>query len=243
MKHSSSSLPLVVAHKVNSLWKIKRVINNPFINALEIDAILSPANGNIVLHHVMEEKLMRETMEYKGEETLEIPRRIFHELAQAVSYGVLKKYQPLSTVLDFINREARKKNKAIDIMIDLKSKDMGFKLARVIGSSRYSGAIYVTSKYHKNVIDVKKVLPYVKALVTFEEEPIRPTQYLRSIGVDGASIRTAFVDKELVEEFHQNNFIIAVWTVNDARMAKYLADLGVDIIITDTPEMIKKALR
>jgi len=55
-------------------------------------------------------------------------------------------------------------------------------------------------------------------------------------------VKYAFVDKDLVEELHGHKYLIAVWTVNDVEIAKYLAYLGVDIIVTDVPDVLMKTL-
>jgi glycerophosphoryl diester phosphodiesterase len=48
------------------------------------------------------------------------------------------------------------------------------------------------------------------------------------------------VDEELVEELHSAGYKVAVWTVNDPAKARELAELGVDYLITDHPEKVRR---
>jgi glycerophosphoryl diester phosphodiesterase len=51
------------------------------------------------------------------------------------------------------------------------------------------------------------------------------------------------IDAALVAAEHQAGRVINTWTVNDAQRARELRRLGVDGIITDTPDLILSALR
>jgi glycerophosphoryl diester phosphodiesterase len=46
-----------------------------------------------------------------------------------------------------------------------------------------------------------------------------------------------------VAALHRANRLVGVWTVNDAAEARDLAALGVDWLITDSPEAIRTAIR
>ena len=50
------------------------------------------------------------------------------------------------------------------------------------------------------------------------------------------------VTKEWVNEVHARGQEMYVWTVNDPEVAKRLATWGVDTLISDNPELIKKSL-
>lgn len=50
------------------------------------------------------------------------------------------------------------------------------------------------------------------------------------------------VTKEWVDQVHARGQEIYVWTVNDPEVAKKLSDWGVDTLISDNPELIKKTL-
>ncbi len=50
----------------------------------------------------------------------------------------------------------------------------------------------------------------------------------------------SLVDESFVREAHDSELQVNVWTVNDPLIVKRLVDFGVDSIITDDPEMVRK---
>lgn len=56
-------------------------------------------------------------------------------------------------------------------------------------------------------------------------------------GHDAINPHYAFVDRELVTRAHDAGLRVNVWTVNDADILRNLADLGVDAVITDVPDL------
>lgn len=256
MMYPRKRTPTIVAHRVNSRWKIRYYISSPVIDTIEIDVIKSPQNDNIVLQHMDEDEFVREFVINNDHRSLyydSLPRKIIYWITHRVYNGVkTKRCHTLYDVFKLIEREIEKKKKKemeegipekrVNVMIDLKAKGVADKLAEIIRSTKFNGTIYITSKYHKELVKVKRLVPHVKVLASFDGEPINIAEYLGKIGVNGASVRAAFVDKDLVNELHRHGYIIAVWTVNDLEMAKYLANLGVDMIITDIPEIVKEEL-
>ncbi|MDR1370422.1 MAG: glycerophosphodiester phosphodiesterase [Dysgonamonadaceae bacterium] len=49
--------------------------------------------------------------------------------------------------------------------------------------------------------------------------------------------------KSLIKTAHQKNIAVHYWTINDEEKMKELIDLGVDGIITDRPDLLKKVLK
>ena len=67
-------------------------------------------------------------------------------------------------------------------------------------------------------------------------------QWAKMLGVHGFNCNKDLVTQELVDEFHGAGMTMAVWTVNSKRDMKRLADLGVDAIITDRPDVCLEVL-
>ncbi len=216
--------PLIVGHGANNMGKIKRYISEG-AHVLEMDVIEDPSTGELVLHHVSEDTVLKSITGGRVHiffEWLPIPLPIVRP-------------KKLSEVLKFISGKA-------DVMLDLKWKDMAHKLAEVLNEVDFKGVIYVTSRYHKDLIEIKRLVRNVKTLVSIDDQPVRCAEYLTKVGADGTSIRSAFIDKDLVNDLHRHGFIIAAWTVNDGAIARYLRDLGVDMIVTDHPGLIIKEI-
>ena len=67
-------------------------------------------------------------------------------------------------------------------------------------------------------------------------------QWAKMLKAHGFNCHKDLVTPELVDEFHRLNMSLAVWTVNDEADMKRLADLGVDAIITDRPDVCRETL-
>ncbi len=68
----------------------------------------------------------------------------------------------------------------------------------------------------------------------------------RMIKAAGGSIWSAYhkdVDTQKVAEAHALGLKVIIWTVNDSRRATQLMDMGVDGIISDYPDMIRKLMK
>ena len=248
MTYSRKHIPIIVAHRANSCRRIRHFINNGIVDTIEIDVIKSPHNGSIILQHMDEDEFIRDFIVKNEIELLNnsenIIKRILLWINDKIKNSKAKKSKKyyLGYVLEYINSLSMMKNKKINVIIDLKAKGVADEVASIIKSTKFNGVIYISSKYHKELTKIKHLVPQVKVLASFDGEPVGLSDYLRKIGVDGASVRAAFVDKDLVNDLHSHGYIVAVWTVNDPGLAKHLALLGVDMIITDIPETLKRIL-
>ena len=63
---------------------------------------------------------------------------------------------------------------------------------------------------------------------------------IRNINVDFISIESSLVKPELVNKIHNMHKQIHVWTVNDKETANEMMSLGVDNIITDNVDLVRK---
>ena len=214
--------PLIASHRSNSLRKIEKYLSIG-VPIIEIDLVNSGPEPK--LKHMEDEEEILQTIHYKS---------ISYRVSSLIEKHILKPYT-LSEALKKISGRA-------DIMLDLKNRNMAEKVVNTIKRIGYKGNVYVTSKYHEDLAKVKRLMPEVKVLATLEERLLNIYDYLSDIGLDGISVKYAFVDKDLVEELHGHKYLIAVWTVNDVEIAKYLAYLGVDIIVTDVPDVLMKTL-
>ncbi|MGA7203547.1 MAG: glycerophosphodiester phosphodiesterase family protein [Specibacter sp.] len=61
-------------------------------------------------------------------------------------------------------------------------------------------------------------------------------------GGTGISIWEGSLDRTAVESIHDSGLHVWAWTVNDPARARELADLGVDALCTDDPELVRNAL-
>lgn len=67
-------------------------------------------------------------------------------------------------------------------------------------------------------------------------------QWAKFLKAHGFNINKDLATKELVDEFQALGMTMAVWTVNDKAEMERLANLGVDAIITDRPDVCREVL-
>jgi len=215
-------IPLIVGHRANTIARIKKFLSHG-VHVIEIDVIRDLETGELILHHAREDELFKLSIERKASRLIEF----------MVSHIPFMKPKKLYDILKMLSGRA-------DVMLDIKWRGLVRDLAELLHEIDFKGNVYVTSKYHRDLLEIKRLAPKVKTLVSFDDQPIMCAEYVAKLKADGASVRVAFVDKELVNEMHRHGYILAAWTVNDITIAKYLASLGVDMIITDIPiEIIK----
>lgn len=77
----------------------------------------------------------------------------------------------------------------------------------------------------------------------YEEEPYEELlNDLSSITYQARHPHHTMIDEAYMREVKQNGFQVNTWTVNDPERGRELKALGVDVIITDTPDVMLKAL-
>ncbi len=220
---SSSGKPLIVGHRANTKLRLYYYLSLG-VPVIEVD-IVRDEQGELIIQHVREEKLLLEEIKPRK-------KRMLTKILEEVESLFHRRLE------DYLKRV----NGRVDVMLDLKYRSRGWKLAEVLEKVKFKGKIYITSKYHKDLVLVKKAIPYATVLLSIEDEPLDLETYLERARVDGVSIRAAFVEEDIVRELHRHGHIVAVWVVNDVELARYMAKLGVDMIITDKPREIMKEL-
>jgi len=217
------SKPIIVGHRANTRLRLYYYLSLG-LPVIEVD-VTRTEEGELIIQHVREEEVLLEELRSKK-------RKLLHSIHEELEELFHRK------LVDYLRAISGKTN----VMLDLKYRSKGIGIAEAIEKSNYKGEIYVTSKYHRDLVLVKKCLPQAKVLLAIEDEPLDVESYLEKAGVDGVSIRAAFVEEDMVKQLHEHNHIVAVWVVDDPELAIYLTKLGVDMIITDKPREIMKAL-
>ena len=223
------SIPLIVGHKANTIRVIRRYLAQG-ADIVEIDVFYDESLGDFVVKHVDEQ-----TSSLTGGRW---ERGLARRLADMVEpiVELVRHERKVSDVM-------RSVGGLQGVMLDVKVKGRARELASLISSMGLDGPIYVSSRYHRDLMTIKRLLPHVKTLLTFSEEPVEAViKYLEAAEADGISIRLAFLEPSLVKALKGRGYTIAVWTVNDPWLAVKAAMMSVDMIITDTPHTIKKAL-
>lgn len=95
---------------------------------------------------------------------------------------------------------------------------------------------------HSNVPVYKLVVGNIPALPLYHDGHAHWGNILKYKDVAGVNLYRSFVRKRIVKKLHDRGQQIFVWTVNEERDMKKFIALGVDGIITNYPDQLKKLL-
>lgn len=103
----------------------------------------------------------------------------------------------------------------------------------------------IVSSFHLGTIDrVKELAPGLATgwLWGLIDDAPALLEKTASRGHQAVHPHHAFVDEELVAGAHSLGLAVNAWTCNDPDRIRWLAELGVDAVITDTPDVALEAL-
>ncbi|RLE56707.1 MAG: hypothetical protein DRJ40_04810 [Thermoprotei archaeon] len=212
--------PLVIAHACNSLGRVAKCISQG-ANVIEIDVY--SYGGELIAYHPPDPV---------------VPVSRVKRFIESIRYSVKRSRAPklrdlLSEVLKY----------PIGIWLDLKVpriEDSVCKLVMELGIS--DERLYFSSAYHYSLRVIKELLPKSRTFISLSERPVDPYYVAKCAQADGVSIRIDFLDRELVEQLHTHGIKVVVWTLNDEGQIINAVKLGVDGIVTDIPELVKRLL-
>lgn len=210
---------VVVAHKANRKSLLLRYLKQG-VEVIEFDvtfedgALLVKHGGNVGSHGL------------RG-------------LLMSYGYLLLEGREPLfrpSTLEEYLRLADGKAG----MWLDLKSRGIEREVA-ALARAHGVRTVIVSSGFHNTLHLARKgCSDAVLMLGNVSYRPANPVKEVELASADGLSINHEFVDKELVEELHSVGYKVAVWTVNKPQRALELIELGVDYLITDRPEVMRR---
>ncbi len=224
--------PLVIGHRgacgyypENTLVSIKKAIEMG-VDAVEFDVRMTK-DGVIVLFH--DEKLDR-LLKIHGR----LRDRTFEFIRKFSIRG--ERIPTLEEALEVL------KNKNVKIIIEIKEPDTVDKVLDIV--SRYGiekNRIIFVSFHHKIIKNVKD-RGYMFGAI-FVCRPISLEDMFKHEKPDIILPRYDMLDKELVEEAHNLGMKVGTWVINDEHDLQRVLEFGVDMVASDYPDRIIKALK
>ncbi|MFX1312096.1 MAG: glycerophosphodiester phosphodiesterase, partial [Promethearchaeota archaeon] len=167
-----------------------------------------------------------------------------------LDFGEGEKIPIFQDVIDLTKNE-------INLLIELKSKNIGEKIVRILRDIDLIDNTIISSFIFKELIKIKKLEPKLQfaSLIPYEGTLYGNQKwqnwYIKRKAIDEASknkftfIHPFFflVDDQFIEYAHQKNLKINVWTVDLKLKIKNLIKKGVDGIITNNVPIAKKVLK
>ncbi|WP_337766828.1 glycerophosphodiester phosphodiesterase [Phascolarctobacterium succinatutens] len=224
----------------NTMLAFKKVAEETVADGIELDIQLTK-DGEIVIMH---DEMLDRTTNGSGwlkDHTLE-------EL-KMLSVGVnVKGFFPRQTIPTLREYFTWLKTTKLITNIELKTSYFEYegieeKLIAMVKEFGLEDQIWYSSFNHYTVARIKKLMPEAKCGLLTDTWLMNIGEYAASQGAASVNARTYFCAKEgVAADLHAHNIALQAWTPNDAEMMQELVDAGVDVLITNYPDIAAKVL-
>lgn len=116
------------------------------------------------------------------------------------------------------------------------------KVLQILQDFRLVDRTIITSFNHYSVIKVKKLEPSMKVGILYGFGLAYPWEYAIRIQVDSIHTSWSNIDAEMIDRCRKNNILVNANTIDDMKIVKAVAALGVDGIMTNVPDIALQAL-
>ena len=113
-------------------------------------------------------------------------------------------------------------------------------LLKMLDGYKYPDKIVISSFDHKVLKEIAGKSKKYKLALLGDSVLASLGSYAKTVGATAWNPAFDCVRKDTVEEAHKQKLTVNTWTVNDKEGWQKAIDLGVDSIITDDPEGLKK---
>lgn len=224
----------------NTMLAFQKVAEETVADGIELDIQLTK-DGEIVIMH---DEMLDRTTNGSGwlkDHTLE-------EL-KMLSVGVnVKGFFPRQTIPTLREYFTWLKTTKLITNIELKTSYFEYegieeKLIAMVKEFGLEYQIWYSSFNHYTVARIKKLMPEAKCGLLTDTWLMNIGEYATSQGAASVNARTYFCAKEgVAADLHAHNIALQAWTPNDAEMMQELVDAGVDVLITNYPDIAAKVL-
>lgn len=224
----------------NTMLAFQKVAEETVADGIELDIQLTK-DGEIVIMH---DEMLDRTTNGSGwlkDHTLE-------EL-KMLSVGVnVKGFFPRQTIPTLREYFTWLKTTKLITNIELKTSYFEYegieeKLIAMVKEFGLEDQIWYSSFNHYTVARIKKLMPEAKCGLLTDTWLMNIGEYAASQGAASVNARTYFCAKKgVAADLHAHNIALQAWTPNDAEMMQELVDAGVDVLITNYPDIAAKVL-
>ena len=133
---------------------------------------------------------------------------------------------------------------SIPVVVEIKTPDAVRGLLGLLGSNpSLASRIVPISFYHRAVKELVDRVPGLEAGVLLAGVPVDLAHVARQAHVRMLSLHYEMVNQQLVEEMHQEECLVTVWTPNSREDIALMVAAGVDGIASDRPDWALEARR
>lgn len=224
----------------NTMLAFQKVAEETVADGIELDIQLTKDGEIVIMHDEMLDRTTNGSCWLK-DHTLE-------EL-KMLSVGVnVKGFFPRQTIPTLREYFTWLKTTKLITNIELKTSYFEYegieeKLIAMVKEFGLEDQIWYSSFNHYTVARIKKLMPEAKCGLLTDTWLMNIGEYAASQGAASVNARTYFCAKEgVAADLHAHNIALQAWTPNDAEMMQELVDAGVDVLITNYPDIAAKVL-
>jgi len=217
---------LLIAHRgasayapENTLESFKKAILMK-TKAIECDVRLSKDEKIVVMH----DETIDRTTRGKG-------------FVKDLTAEELKKFNvpELQEVFDLI------KEKDVLLLIEIKEGGTEKKVLSMIKDNKFENRAIIVSFYPGALEKVKKLSAVRTGFIYSSIGPKSPIDIALKIKADWILPRKSLIDKEIIQEAHENGLKIFTWTVDDRKTAEDFIKLKINGIASNKPDLLDSA--
>lgn len=221
----------------NTLSAVKKALELPYVDSIEVDVQLSKDGIPVVIHDF--------TLDRTTNGVGYVKDKTFAELRELDAGGwfskefIGEKIPSLEEVLELT------KDKNILLNIELKTAGEmyeGYERVIVDLVKRYKmeKKVYLTSYDHEAIRNIKKMKTKIRTGLIIEGNPVLLKEQLAEAGADILSIKADYLTPKLMLTMMKKNIKIIAWTVNDPIQIKHILQLSKKIsICTNYPDRLE----
>jgi glycerophosphoryl diester phosphodiesterase len=128
------------------------------------------------------------------------------------------------------------------LQVELKDPDVVEPVVRVIEELGAVKQSWLSSFWHRAVLEVKELSPKLKTGVLFEGNPVDPVRLARDARADTLNLEHRYLDAAFVRAAQKAGLEILAWTANTPQEVERLIAFGVDAIASNKPDIVARAL-
>ena len=206
----------------NTLRAIKRALEYA-VDMVEVDA-RETRDGQIVVIH---DETLQRTTNGRGY----VHQTSFSQLRR-LDAGKGERVPTLQEVIDLVKCR-------VGLVVELKDPRTADKVAEILAKNNFVDQTIVTSFIHSAVKTVKEVNPQIKTGVIFRSAPIKPSQLALDANANALFPYHKYVTTRMIDDAHSNYLTVNVWTVDTREEIEHYAEIGVDGVVTNRPDLLK----
>lgn len=204
----------------NTLLSVERAIAVG-VDAVEVDIRTTRDNELVIIHDAAIDR----TTNGKG-----LVRDLTLEELKRFDAG---KGQRIPTLQELIDHNRGR----VNLFLELKDEGIEQRMVEVVRKNGLYEKACVISFWHSMVKKVKTLDAGIRTGVLIVGCPI-DTYIAGSAGANALVMNYAFVNKEFVELARHDNFEVHIWNIDDPRLLDRYADMGVDGIASNNPQIL-----